>query len=117
MARSCYLISYDIPDDKRRGKIAHLLEGYGERVQYSVFEIWVTDRELEKLRAQLERWVKAAKERPAETESVPAALPTQPIANPPQGSVRIYPLCGACKEKRVVLGDGKPTDAPGLRII
>jgi CRISPR-associated protein Cas2 len=33
-----YVISYDIPDDKRRKKIADLLEGYGQRVQYSVFE-------------------------------------------------------------------------------
>ena len=32
-----YVISYDIPDDKRRKKIADLLEGYGQRVQYSVF--------------------------------------------------------------------------------
>ncbi|MFN7384131.1 MAG: CRISPR-associated endonuclease Cas2, partial [Dolichospermum sp.] len=27
-----YVISYDIPDDKRRQKIADLLEGYGQRV-------------------------------------------------------------------------------------
>jgi len=34
-----YLISYDVPDDQRRLKIMHLLEGLGERVQYSVFEV------------------------------------------------------------------------------
>jgi len=111
MNRSFYLISYDIPDDKRRSKIAHLLEGYGERVQYSVFEVWVTDKELEKLSQQLQRLVQARK-----TEK-PAAAAEDSTPAPVNGSVRIYPLCGACKEKRVVLGDGKPTDAPGLRII
>lgn len=33
-----YVICYDIPDDKRRKKISDLLEVYGSRVQYSVFE-------------------------------------------------------------------------------
>lgn len=33
-----YLIAYDIPDNKRRKKVADILEGYGQRVQYSVFE-------------------------------------------------------------------------------
>lgn len=32
------VICYDIPDDKRRNKIGKLLEGYGNRVQKSVFE-------------------------------------------------------------------------------
>lgn len=112
MNRSCYLISYDIPDDKRRGKIAHLLEGYGERVQYSVFEVWVTDKELEKLSQQLQRLVQARK-----TEKPAAAATATGDPAPVNGSVRIYTLCGACREKRIVFGDGKPTDAPGLRII
>ncbi|HOV49703.1 MAG TPA: CRISPR-associated endonuclease Cas2 [Anaerolineae bacterium] len=107
MSRACYLISYDIPDDKRRLKIAQLLEGYGERVQYSVFEVWVTEKELEQLCEQLRRWVKASSR---EAEAAAAAEPVN-------GSVRIYTLCSACREKRVVLGDGKPTSAPGLRII
>ncbi|MEY3826628.1 MAG: hypothetical protein RLZZ148_1445 [Cyanobacteriota bacterium] len=37
-----YIIAYDIPCDKRRKKIADLLEGYGSRVQYSVFECFLT---------------------------------------------------------------------------
>ena len=35
------LICYDIDNDKRRKKIADLLETYGIRVNYSVFEIKV----------------------------------------------------------------------------
>lgn len=33
------LVAYDITDDRRREQIAHLLESYGDRVQYSVFLI------------------------------------------------------------------------------
>ena len=33
-----YLVSYDITSDKRRRKIAKILENYGKRIQYSVFE-------------------------------------------------------------------------------
>ncbi|MBC7317262.1 MAG: CRISPR-associated endonuclease Cas2, partial [Chloroflexi bacterium] len=46
MARAFYVISYDIPNDRHRLRIAHLLEGYGERVQYSVFEVWLTEKQL-----------------------------------------------------------------------
>lgn len=35
---SLYVVSYDISKDKLRNKIAKLLEGYGIRMQYSVFE-------------------------------------------------------------------------------
>lgn len=32
-----YLIAYDIPNDKRRTRLAKKLLSYGDRVQYSVF--------------------------------------------------------------------------------
>ncbi|NOK65510.1 MAG: CRISPR-associated endonuclease Cas2 [Chloroflexi bacterium AL-N10] len=32
------VVSYDIVDDRRRTKVRKILEGYGVRVQYSVFE-------------------------------------------------------------------------------
>lgn len=34
-----YLICYDISDNRDRNRVARLLERYGERVQYSVFEV------------------------------------------------------------------------------
>ena len=42
-----YVISYDITDNKRRNKIAKLLEGFGERVQHSVFECEFDDKKKE----------------------------------------------------------------------
>lgn len=112
MSRTFYLISYDIPNDKRRTKIMHLLEGYGERVQYSVFEVWLTESELEKLRQQLERAMGLPKSAP-----VPAATGAPAAEAESPGSVRIYVLCGACRDRRTVLGEGRPTSEPGLRII
>ena len=32
-----YLVAYDINDDRRRNRVAKILQGYGERLQYSVF--------------------------------------------------------------------------------
>ena len=40
------LVVYDIPDDKRRTKLATFLEGYGRRVQYSVFECFMDLQEM-----------------------------------------------------------------------
>ncbi|WOQ16528.1 CRISPR-associated endonuclease Cas2 [Raineyella sp. W15-4] len=34
-----YVIAYDITDDRRRSALATLLQGYGDRVQFSVFVI------------------------------------------------------------------------------
>ena len=48
-----YLVCYDVRDDKRLRKAAKLLEGYGERVQYSIFRCWLSRRQLERLRWRL----------------------------------------------------------------
>lgn len=56
--RHWHLISYDIRDAKRLRKVAKLLEGYGTRVQYSVFRCRVDRLALEKLRWQLAQVLK-----------------------------------------------------------
>ena len=40
------VISYDVPNDTRRAKIAKALENVGRRVQYSVFECLLTAKQL-----------------------------------------------------------------------
>ncbi|MDA0129465.1 CRISPR-associated endonuclease Cas2 [Vibrio sp. MarTm2] len=57
MANSHYLICYDISDRKIRYRIEKALLGYGERVQYSVFECKLSDAELVKLRLEVNRWL------------------------------------------------------------
>ncbi|MEM8641365.1 MAG: CRISPR-associated endonuclease Cas2 [Cyanobacteria bacterium P01_G01_bin.54] len=54
-----YLIFYDIRCPKRWRRAYKLLESYGDRVQYSVFRCWLTQRRREKLRWQLEKILKA----------------------------------------------------------
>lgn len=53
--QNCYLICYDIRDRKRWRKAYSLLQGYGERIQYSIFRCWLTMRSREKLRWELEK--------------------------------------------------------------
>ena len=48
-----WLVCYDVHDPKRLRKVAKHMEGYGERMQYSVFRCWLTRRELERLRWEL----------------------------------------------------------------
>ncbi|MDX2271590.1 MAG: CRISPR-associated endonuclease Cas2 [Cyanobacteriota bacterium] len=55
----CYLICYDIRCPKRWRKAYKLLESYGERIQYSIFRSWLTLREREKLRWELEKILNA----------------------------------------------------------
>lgn len=48
-----HLVTYDVRDDKRLRRTARILEGYGVRVQYSVFRCRLSARELERLRWEL----------------------------------------------------------------
>jgi CRISPR-associated protein Cas2 len=48
-----WLVCYDVHDPERLRKAAKHLEGYGERMQYSVFRCWLTRRDMERLRWEL----------------------------------------------------------------
>jgi CRISPR-associated protein Cas2 len=54
------VVVYDIPDDKRRLKLATLLEGYGYRVQHSVFECFIKRDEMVRLHQRVSRLVDAS---------------------------------------------------------
>jgi CRISPR-associated protein Cas2 len=81
-----YLVSYDIPDTPRRTKIAKILDDFGDRVQYSVFECIIDQDLLEKMIDRLEKVVKLEED-----------------------SVRIYALCGNCEKVIKVIGQGEVT--------
>ena len=57
MSRLRYLVSYDISDPKRLRKVARSLEGFGVRLQYSVFECPLDDLRLAKLKMELQSLV------------------------------------------------------------
>lgn len=83
-----YLISYDISIDKRRAKIAKLLEGFGQRVLESVFECDLTAAEYRQLRRKLNRRIKADA----------------------GDELRIYQLCRSCVAKTEIIGAGPPVE-------
>lgn len=51
------LVVYDIPDDRRRTKLSKFLEGYGTRVQLSVFECLITLEEMRQLYERVKKRV------------------------------------------------------------
>ena len=93
-ARDFYLAAYDISSNKRRAKIAKVMESMGARVQGSVFEIWLNKAELETLMKRVKR-----------------------VLNEQEDSVRIYSVCQNCQAKLKILGQGKKTAAPELVIV
>ncbi len=48
-----WLVCYDVRDEKRLRQCAKHMEGYGHRIQYSMFRCWMTAREVERLRWEL----------------------------------------------------------------
>jgi len=89
------LISYDVPSDRRRTKLAEALKNFGRRVQLSVFECDVDEERLGRLRARVVKLTVAEED-----------------------SVRIYRVCGTCREKVEVIGLGlPPQDDPEVVIL
>jgi CRISPR-associated protein Cas2 len=56
------LVVYDIPDDKRRLKLANFLEGRGRRVQESVFECFLSLEQMPGLFDRIEKLVKKSED-------------------------------------------------------
>jgi CRISPR-associated protein Cas2 len=83
----CYVIAYDIPDDRRRTKIHKILTGFGNWTQYSLFECFLSKKELILLKSKL-----------------------APYLEDTEDSVRFYPLCAACVEKVETVGGEPPKE-------
>jgi len=82
-----YVIAYDIRNDKRRTKIHKALCGAGEWTQYSLFECFLTDRELVYLKAKLDK-----------------------LIDPTEDSVRFYRMCAACIDAVETVGSKPPEE-------
>ncbi len=46
MGRTVWIVAYDICNDKRLRKVARIMENFGRRIQYSVFECHLDECEL-----------------------------------------------------------------------
>ena len=53
MSRTRFLVCYDISNPKRLRRIAKTLEGYGSRLQFSVFECPLDKQRLAEVKARL----------------------------------------------------------------
>lgn len=62
MSRRRYLVAYDIRDDKRLRRIAICMEGFGERIQYSVFICDLSDHEFVDMRTEVEERMKPSED-------------------------------------------------------
>lgn len=48
-----FLIAYDIPDDRRRGRVSKCLQRHGDRIQYSVFIVDASRARMLRLRQEI----------------------------------------------------------------
>lgn len=82
-----YVIAYDISNNKRRTRVHKLLSGYGRWTQYSLFEAWLTAKELVAVQGKLDK-----------------------LLNPREDSVRLYRLCAACSSEVLTIGSPPPKE-------
>ena len=88
------VVAYDVTDSKRRLKVATFLEGYGRRVQKSVFECFVGLKEMQKIQAQLLKRVQL-----------------------PEDNVRLYWINADAVPRTLTLGSAPPEAPPKAYII
>jgi len=62
VARRRYLVAYDIRDDRRLRSVAGCMEGYGTRIQYSVFICDLSDQEAVLMRGDIEVRMKSSED-------------------------------------------------------
>lgn len=62
MARRRYLVAYDIRDERRLRSIAGCMEGYGTRIQYSVFVCDLSNQEKIIMRGDIEALMKPSED-------------------------------------------------------
>ncbi len=89
-----YLICYDVADDRRRLRVAKVLEAVGERVQRSVFEAYLTEKQMRGVLGRLRR-----------------------VLREEEDSLRVYRLCAQCRQTVGVVGTGEVTQPPEGAIV
>lgn len=87
------LVVYDISDDRRRNRLATFLEGYGRRVQESVFECFLSLEEMKRLHERVKRQVK------------------------PDDNVRFYWIPKEAVSRALTLGSLLPEPPPDVYIV
>jgi CRISPR-associated protein Cas2 len=88
------VVSYDVRQTRRRTRLAKALKDFGQRVQLSVFECHLDEKQVARMRTVIERFI-----------------------DPAEDSVRIYRLCKDCDERLETLGVGERTEDPDVYVL
>lgn len=72
-----FVLTYDSKDDKLRTKLSKFLEQFGDRVQYSVFELELPEYKVIELKTKINRTFEKFKD---------------------DLCIFIYPICSSCKK-------------------
>lgn len=75
------IVCYDIPSDQTRYQLARWLDGFGDRLQYSVFEVELDHELLDEMWAGVLR-----------------------LVDPSSDQVSLLPLCATCHGRRQTVG-------------
>ncbi len=78
-----YIVAYDIVSNKKRLKLAHIITEYGDRIQKSVYEVFLNEKTYPELWERLIEHI-----------------------TDPDDRLRMYPLCRSCESKVEVAGGG-----------
>lgn len=89
-----YVVCFDISDDRVRRRVVKQLLKYGDRVQYSVFELaFKQTRQLNNLQQQMRNVLE------------------------PGDEIRFYRLCGRCQTKSCAIPESAIATWPGAVLI
>lgn len=91
--KTFWVVAYDVTNNRRRSRIVKVIEKFGVRVNYSVFECMLTDGQLKKLQGKISK-----------------------LMLPSKDKVIFYPLCLNCYSKIRYL-DRKETKADVVTVI
>ena len=89
-----YLVSYDIACNRRRRHVAQALDGFGERIQESVYELELREPQWQQLARRLDR-----------------------LIDPVQDQWRGWRLCMADRADMVELGLASPAPLEGALVV
>ena len=86
-----YIVAYDIANNRRRLKVAKILESWGYRIQESVFQLRLDTATLARVRSRLTALI-------SDSEDV----------------IHIYRICSSCADRADILGAAIALDDVGL---
>ncbi len=89
-----YVVTYDVSDTRRRDKVVKIMESIGTRMNLSVFECMLTEKQYQTMVNHLEK-----------------------IVVPGEDRINIYPLCTECFARIQYIPGFKLKPSPKITVI